>query len=284
MATITVADHAGACYGVQRALDMVEVALGSSPAPVRTLGPLIHNPKVVGDLERRGVGVAAEVPAREEGGTLVLRTHGVVPEVVEAARDRGLAVVDATCPYVKRVHAAAEWLDREGWQVIVVGEEGHPEVEAILGHAPGARAVSRVGELEGLELSERVGVVVQTTQAKARLDEVVSALTARVRDVRVINTICAATTERQRSAAALAAVSDVMVVIGGRNSANTTRLAEICAERCASTHHIELPRELEAGWFEGVARIGVTAGASTPSSQIEQVVETIEGLAAGAGA
>lgn len=278
MATITVAEHAGACYGVQRALDMVEAALGgSSPAPVRTLGPLIHNPKVVGDLERRGVGVVDAVPD-DAAGTLVLRTHGVVPQVVERARECGLALIDATCPYVKKVHAAAERLEREGWQVLVVGESGHPEVEAILGHAPGAHAVSSVEGLEGIELRARVGVVVQTTQSKALLDGIVSALTARVADVRVINTICAATSERQLSAARLAQASDVMVVIGGRNSANTTRLAEICSARCASTHHVELPRELEAQWFEGARHIGVTAGASTPSGQIEQVVETIEGL------
>lgn len=278
MATITVAEHAGACYGVQRALDLVQKVASEARGPVHTLGPLIHNPQVVAGLEAAGVSVVEDVP--EDGGsTLVLRTHGVVPEVESLARERGLEVVDATCPYVKRAHHAAERLQRDGYQVLVVGEAGHPEVEAILGHAPGAVAVADVSALDGVTLSKRVGVVVQTTQAKATLDAVVSRLTAIASEVRVINTICEATSERQQAAAELAARSDVMVVIGGRNSANTTRLATICGGACARTHHIELPSELEAAWLAGAERIGVTAGASTPTVQIEQVVRAIEALA-----
>ena len=263
MPTITVAEHAGACYGVQRALDLVHQVAGDATGPVHTLGPLIHNPQVVAGLESAGVTVVEDVP-REAGSTLVLRTHGVVPEVERVARERGLSVVDATCPYVKRVHHAAERLQRDGYQVIVVGESGHPEVEAILGHAPGAVAVADVASLEGITLSKRVGVVVQTTQAKARLDEVISALTARVPEVCVVNTICEATSERQQAARELAAGSDVMVVIGGRNSANT--------------HHLETPAELEGLWFEGAEASGVTAGASTPMAQIDALVSAIRGL------
>ena len=277
MPTITVAAHAGACYGVQRALDLVHKVAAEATGPVHTLGPLIHNPQVVEGLGRSGVTVVSEVPA-QAGSTLVLRTHGVVPEVEELARERGLDVVDATCPYVKRVHHAAERLMREGYQVLVVGEAGHPEVEAILGHAPGAVAVRDAVALEGLALSKRVGVVVQTTQAKATLDAVVSALLSRVGEVCVVNTICEATSERQQAAAELAADSDVMVVIGGRNSANTTRLAEICSARCACTRHIEVPAELEAAWFSGAERIGVTAGASTPTAQIDELVSAIHTL------
>ena len=277
MPTITVADHAGACYGVQRALDLVHDVAEHAQGPVHTLGPLIHNPKVVAELESAGVTVAGDVP-EQAGSTLVLRTHGVVPEVERVARERGLDVIDATCPYVKRVHHAVERLRRDGYQVLVVGEAGHPEVEAILGHAPGALAVASVASLEGVSLSRRVGVVVQTTQAKATLDAVVSALTARASEVCVVNTICEATSERQQAAAELAGRSDVMVVIGGRNSANTTRLAEICSASCPRTHHIETPDELEAAWFDGAERIGVTAGASTPTSQIDDVVGAIRHL------
>ena len=277
MPTITVAEHAGACYGVQRALDLVRHVAEEATSPVHTLGPLIHNPEVVAGLARSGVGVVSEVP-NEPGSTLVLRTHGVVPEVEDLARERGLSVVDATCPYVKRVHHAAERLQREGYQVLVVGEAGHPEVEAILGHAPGARAVADVAALDGIALKKRVGVVVQTTQAKSRLDEVVSALMARVPEVCVVNTICEATSERQQAARELAARSDVMVVIGGRNSANTTRLAEICRDACGRTHHVERPDELLAPWFDGAERIGITAGASTPTSQIDEAKARIFGF------
>lgn len=279
MPSITVAEHAGACYGVQRALELVERVASEATGPVHTLGPLIHNPQVVDGLSRRGVTVVEDVPEKA-GSTLVLRTHGVVPEVEEMARRRGLTVVDATCPYVKRVHHAAERLQADGYQVLVVGEAGHPEVEAILGHAPGAIAVANVAELEGVELEKRVGVVVQTTQAKATLDAVIAALTSRVPEVRIINTICEATSERQQAAAKLASSSDVMVVIGGRNSANTTRLATICQASCERTHHIESCGELEGAWFAGAARIGVTAGASTPTSQIDELVQAIETLCA----
>lgn len=275
MASITVANHAGACYGVQRALDMVQEVAAKATSSVRTLGPLIHNPQVVASLEAAGVTVTEDVPT-DAGSTLVLRTHGVTPSVEQCARERGLEVVDATCPYVKRVHHAVVRLQREGYQVLVVGEAGHPEVDAILGYAPGAVAVANVEALEGIKLAKRIGLVAQTTQAKATFDAVVNKLTSLASEVCVINTICEATSERQESAAALAASSDVMVVIGGRNSANTRRLAEICAEACEHTHHIEVPEELESSWFEGASCIGVTAGASTPTSQIDTVVAAIE--------
>lgn len=279
MPDITIAQHAGACYGVQRALDLVEELSGHPDRNVKTLGPLIHNPQVVHELAGRGVSVATDVPDHGPA-TLVLRTHGVTPQVEELARSRGLDVVDATCPYVKRVHHAVNKLEQDGYQVLVVGEAGHPEVEAILGYAAAARAIASAEQLEGLDLAKRVGVVVQTTQAKANLDAVVCALLSRVPEVRVINTICAATSERQASAARLASTSDVMVVIGGKNSANTTRLASICAAVCGRTHHIETAAELEASWFEGASHIGVTAGASTPTAQIDAVVAAIRGLCA----
>ncbi len=277
MAQITVAEYAGACYGVQRALDLVQKVAGQSSGPVRTLGPLIHNPQVVSELSALGVTVTEDVP-EDAGSTLVLRTHGVVPAVEQAAREHDLEVVDATCPYVKRAHKAAERLQAGGYQVVVVGESGHPEVEGILGHAPGAVAVAGVAELAGLELAKKVGVVVQTTQAKATLDEVLSYLTGHVAEVCVVNTICEATSERQQAAATLAKSSEAMVVIGGKNSANTTRLAEICRQSCERTYHVETPAELEASWFAGVNRIGVTAGASTPSKQIEELVSAIQAL------
>lgn len=279
MTEIRVAREAGACYGVERALGMVREAASQAKGPVHTLGPLIHNPQVVADLERSEVTVVEDVD-QEPGSTLVIRSHGVVPQVIADAREHGLDVVDATCPYVKKVHAAAARLQRTGYQVLVVGEAGHPEVEGILGHAPGALAVSSVADLDGIELERKVGVVAQTTQSLPRLDEVVCALLARVEEVCVVNTICQATSERQAAAADLAAQADVMIVIGGRNSANTGRLAGICSERCVGTHHIESLEELEGTWFEGAELVGVTAGASTPTSQIDEVVAAIRELCA----
>ena len=275
---IEVARYAGVCYGVERALGMAEKAADEARKPVNTLGPLIHNPLVVNDLERIGVGTASNVSEVEEG-TLIIRAHGVVPSVVEDARTRGLDVLDATCPYVKKVHNAAERLVREGYQLIVVGESGHPEVEGIMGHAgDDAHVVSVPGDLDAIDLSRKVGVVVQTTQTPGALADVVAELSKRTMDLRVINTICSATQERQDSAAELARRVDAMIVVGGKNSGNTRRLAEICTAACPKTHHIEDASEIEAAWFDGVSHIGVTAGASTPASHIERAVVRMRSL------
>lgn len=275
---IEVARYAGVCYGVERALGMAEKAADEARKPVNTLGPLIHNPLVVNDLESIGVGTASNVSEVEEG-TLIIRAHGVVPSVVEDARTRGLDVLDATCPYVKKVHNAAERLVREGYQLIVVGEGGHPEVEGIMGHAgDDAHVVSVPGDLDAIDLSRKVGVVVQTTQTPGALADVVAELSKRTMDLRVINTICSATQERQDSAAELARRVDAMIVVGGKNSGNTRRLAEICTAACPKTHHIEDASEIEAAWFDGASHIGVTAGASTPASHIERALVRMRSL------
>ncbi len=274
---IRIAEEAGACYGVERALQMVESAAEESAGAVHTLGPLIHNPRVIAELAAQGVD-AVESPEEAAGDTLLLRTHGTVPEEEARARDLCARVLDATCPFVKKVHQAAERLSREGYQVVVVGEAGHPEVEATLPHAPGAVVVGSAEEAAALPHVRKVGVVVQTTARRALLAEVVSELLGVAEEVRVINTICEATAGHQAAADALAREADVMVVIGGRISANTTRLAEISAARCPRTHHVEGADELRAEWFEGASVIGITAGASTPASQIEAVRERIAEL------
>lgn len=275
---VRVARQAGACYGVERALRMVGESLDGA-RPVYTLGPLIHNPRVVSELEERGALVSRDVEGLPEGSAVVIRSHGVVPQVIERARERGLEVVDATCPHVKKAHDAAEELAAQGYRVVIVGEAGHPEVEGILAHAgEGAVVVADAAELEGLSLGPRVGVVVQTTQTTRLLSEVTAALAPRVRDLRVLNTVCAATTRRQACAEELAREADAMVVVGGRNSGNTTRLAEVCRRACADTHHVEGAEEIRDEWFSGARLVGVTAGASTPADQIEAVCARLMAL------
>ncbi len=274
-ARIEIASEAGACYGVERALRMVEDAAKTSTVPVHTLGPLIHNPRVVDDLAAKGVTVVAS-PEESAGDTLLLRTHGVTPEEERRARELCHDVLDATCPFVKKVHLAASRLYREGYQVVVVGEAGHPEVEATLPHAPGAVVVGDVPKAEELPFCKKIGVVVQTTQSRSNLQHVVSALLDRAEEVRVVNTICDATSGHQGACAELAARADVMIVIGGRISANTKRLAEIAAELCPRTYHIEGADELDPSWLVGAGLIGITAGASTPASQIDAVRRAIE--------
>lgn len=278
--SIEIADRAGTCYGVQRALDMAKHAgqQASDASPVHTLGPLIHNPIVVEELEKLNVHMAQNLD-EIASGTVVVRAHGVIPELIDEAQDKGLAVIDATCPYVKKVHHAAEKLAAEGHRIVVVGEHGHPEVEGILGHAgPDAVVVENADQALQMQISGKVGIVVQTTQTAVNLAQIVSVLVPQCRELRVVNTICSATSERQESASELASRVDAMVVIGGRNSGNTRRLAQICQDRCSRTYHIEQAEELHQEWFKDVRSIGITAGASTPKSHIDTVVSRLKGM------
>ena len=275
---VEVAGSAGVCYGVERALRLAYEAAESAPGPVHTLGALIHNPLVVSDLAARGV-FAVDTPAEAPAGTLVMRAHGVAPAVEDEARGLGLQLVDATCPFVKKAQHAAGKLAEEGYQVLVVGEKGHPEVLGILGHAgQGARVIGSAEDLAEVALERRVGLVVQTTQTGAALSDIVSALAPQVAELKVMNTICTATQERQRAAAELAGRADAMVIVGGRNSGNTRRLVQVCAAACRNVHHIEDASELDARWFPGAGLIGVTAGASTPTEHIERTVARIHAL------
>ena len=274
---VEVARHAGVCYGVERALKLADEAAAQGRV-VHTLGPLIHNPQAVAELKTRGVEVAACLEDADDG-ILVIRTHGVDPAIIRAAEDKGLDVVDATCPFVSAAHTCARELAEAGYSVVIVGEEDHPEVEGIMAHAGGsALIVEDVADLPKRLPSRRIGIVVQTTQSLARLKDIVDALLPRVSELRVCNTICSATAKRQLSAEELARTVDVMIVVGGHNSGNTTRLAEICAAVNPRTHHVETAEEIDPEWFTGAESVGVTAGASTPDAQVVGVVASIEAL------
>ena len=276
---IVVARYAGYCYGVERALRITEEALEGAEGPVASLGPIIHNPSVVGQLEERGVRVVDD--AREAAaGTLIVRTHGVPPEVVEGARAQDIHLVDATCPFVAVAQRKAASLREAGYAVVILGERDHPEVAGLEGFAGEGAVV--VEDAAGLPLAQlrgkRVGVVVQTTQTRANLASVAAALAPVARELLVFNTICDATEKRQSAACELAAEVDVVIVVGGRNSANTARLAQLCRAIESRTHHIESAVELEPAWFAGARRIGVTAGASTPDEEIEATVAALQAL------
>jgi len=273
------AKHAGACYGVQRALDMAYAAVDDGNTAY-TLGPLIHNPQVVETLEQHGVSVAESIDNVSEG-IVIIRSHGVVPQVKKAAEERDLPIIDATCPHVSRAQRAAAALAEEGYEIVIVGEAGHPEVEGMTAYAREAGGnVVIVADVEELpsDLKEPIGVVVQTTQAKENLDAVVEALEERGLSPYVKNTICFATRQRQEAAAELARSVDALVVIGGRNSSNTTRLHDICKVHCEHSYHIETPEEIDPDWFNRCDEVGVTAGASTPEDQIESVIDYLESL------
>ena len=279
-AAIVVARYAGYCYGVERALRIAEEAGVELAPPIYTLGPLIHNPSVVRRLARRGVAAVDDL-SEVESGTVIVRTHGVDPEVIAAARARGLAVIDATCPFVNVAHQKAEVLRERGYVPVILGERDHPEVVGLTAWAgPKAIVVEDADELRLRDVrNKRVGVVVQTTQTRDNLARLVGRLAPAARETLVFNTICDATGRRQTAAQKLAGAVDVVIVVGGRNSANTTRLASLCRVIQPRTWHIETAAELEAGWLAGARRVGVTAGASTPEDEIQAAVERIRELA-----
>jgi len=277
---VEIARHAGFCFGVKRAIRMVGEALAAGKGTVYSLGPVIHNPQVVRSLEEQGlrtVGSLDEVP----GGVVVIRSHGAPPHVYRALEERGLEVVDATCPFVKKMHFQAHQLFQEGYRVIIVGDRNHSEITSLT-EDPEVKGlvVSGPAELDGVKVAGRVGIISQTTQTLGNFQAVVDRVLPKVLELRIFNTICDSTATRQIEAHELASRVDAMVVIGGRNSANTRRLAEICRETGTRTVWVETADELTPGLLGGGARIGLTAGASTPEWIITDVIARIESLPA----
>lgn len=272
------ADHAGACFGVMRALELAEKTLQTG-GRVWTLGSLIHNPTVVASLQARGAVPIEDFDQAQPGDRLIIRSHGTTPRIRQDALTRGLDLVDATCPHVARAQKAAYDLGAEGMSVVIIGEKGHPEVEALAAWAREAQAQCWiVASLEDLpeDLSDPLGVVVQTTQTRATFEAIVQELRQRGLNPQVRDTICCATRERQEAAMALAAKVDAMVVVGGSNSANTQRLAELCRQAGTQTFAIESADELNPQWFADFELVGVTAGASTPEDQINSVIDRLK--------
>jgi len=280
MKNIRKAVHAGYCWGVERALDIVnQTAETHKDVPVRTLGPIIHNPQVVQSFTDKGVHTIDSLDEMEAGGTVIIRTHGVAPQVYQQAEAKGLAVVDATCPLVTLVQNKAKQLVNEGYHLVIFGNPKHPEVIGTLGHAGGkATVIEKPADARTAKLPKKVGVVVQTTQETELVSELLSHLALRCKEIKVFNTICNPTIERQDAARELAREVQVMIVVGGKNSSNTRHLADVCREEGATTYHIEEPTEVDPSWFTGAQEIGVTAGASTPGWLMDQVIARITDL------
>jgi len=275
---IEIAVHAGYCYGVKRAFDIVN-EVPQDTGGIYTLGPIIHNPQAVEKLsKRRGVRPVKSLD-QIKGGTLVVRSHGLPPQILDEARRRGLTIVDATCSHVSAAQERARELVDEGYSLIILGETNHPEVVGILAHANAeGSVVEEPSDLDGLGRLKRVGLVVQTTQEKEKLAEVAARLSTMCKELKIYNTICSATRDRQAAARELAGRADVMVVVGGKNSGNTRRLAHVCEAQGKATYHIEYASEIDPAWLEGAVLVGVTAGASTPGFVLRDVVSRLESL------
>jgi len=282
---IIVADHAGFCFGVKRAVELAEEAtrLGT----VASLGPLIHNKWEVERLQKLGLSELSDLgddDAEENQprpAAVLIRTHGVGPQVYELLKRRGLRIIDATCPHVRKAQTVAQEAQANGYQVIIFGDKNHPEVQGIQGWT-GDRAVI-VSSLEELDqvrqqgrLADKVAVLAQTTEKEERFAEIVRYLQENVPKLQVLSTICSATRLRQEAVSKLAQDVDVMIVIGGKNSSNTQKLAEACRSKGIPTYFIERASELERSWFQENFHVGVTAGSSTPDWIIKEVIEQME--------
>jgi len=274
--TIRKAVHAGYCWGVERALEIVEgTAAKRAGENVYTLGPVIHNPRVVESLEQQGV-QSIDTLDKIDDGTVIIRTHGVPPSVYDQAAAKGFDVVDATCPLVTLVQRKARQLVDEGYHLVILGNPRHPEVIGTLGHAgEKGTVIERPEDAEGMRFPKKVGVVVQTTQEVERLGELLAILGPRCKEVKVFNTICSPTIERQKAARELAHEVEVVIVVGASGSSNARHLAQVCREEGTRTYHIEDASELQPTWLAGVKEVGLTAGASTPAWMMDEVVERI---------
>jgi len=274
--------HAGYCFGVKRAMRLIEQGLECFGAPIYTLGDVIHNPPEVDRLKTRGVRSVASLDEVEEGGTLVIRAHGVHPELIREAKRRGIRILDATCPFVQRSQDFVKQFSEQSDPVIIIGDREHPEVQGIAGHAgSGTIIIKDALEAAAIAPLERAGVVIQTTFARAEAERVIEVLSGRVRDLRVEDTICQATVARRAATLELARRVDLMLVVGGRNSSNTKRLHQVCVDALVPTRFVESADEIAPEWFATAHRVGLTTGTSTPDWLIEAVLERLGEISGG---
>lgn len=265
-------NNIGFCFGVKRAIKMVLKAATHTGGKVYTIGPIIHNPQMVDLLKEKGVIPVDDVFNVKEG-TVVFRTHGIKKEEENYIRSTGLTAIDTTCPFVKRVRKYAKYLKRNGYQVVIVGDGNHPEVKSVLSYLDNDGIVLQ----EPAKLNaKKVGVVSQTTLDKGTFVEIVKELIGGVEELRIYNTICESTQIRQNEAIELSGKVDMMLVVGGKNSSNTTKLYKVVHKVKTNTHHIETVEDLKPEWFNGVSHVGITGGASTPDLIIDIVERRVK--------
>ena len=275
MREVTTAKSAGFCFGVKRAVDMVygEAKKGER---VYTLGPIIHNQQVVEDLEKKGVKVIDSVNDINNGydATVIIRSHGVPEKVIKALREKNVNIVDATCPFVLKIHKIVKEASQSGKTIVIIGSDNHPEVEGIKGWCVNEPVVlESVEEAENytVDVAKKLCVVSQTTFNYKKFKDIVDILSKKSYDIDVMNTICNATEERQTEAGTIARQSDAMLVIGGKHSSNTQKLYEICRKECENTYFIQTLDDLDLKQLQSFRSVGITAGASTPNNIIKEV-------------
>lgn len=277
---VITAKTAGFCFGVKRAVEKVYDQVNQGKKEIYTYGPIIHNEEVVADLESKGVKVleSKEDLKNLAHGTVIIRSHGVGKEIYRDIEEQGLELVDATCPYVRKIHRIVREKSEQGKQIIIIGNDTHPEVEGIKGWCVHSAIV--VGDQEAAEElrlphDQEICIVSQTTFNYNKFKNLVEIIDKKGYDIDVINTICSATEERQLEAGELADKVDAMIVIGGKSSSNTQKLFEICKTNCVNTYYIQTLDDLELYSLPPVKCVGITAGASTPNYLIKEVQEYV---------
>ncbi len=281
---IECAESAGFCFGVKRAVDTVYRLLDQNKHDVYTLGPIIHNEQVVEDLSARGVTVAgapADIPAEKiPDATMIIRSHGVGRHIIEELEQRGISYEDATCPFVKKIHQTVSEYSKKGYFIIIIGSPEHPEVQGIMDWAGAAGTVIETKEeAEAFVLpqkDQKICIVAQTTFNYKKFQELVEIFCEKGYDILAVNTICNATSTRQKEAESLAKRSDAMIVIGGTHSSNSRKLYEICKNQCENTFFIQTVEDLRELSFESFTSLGITAGASTPNTIIQEVLKACQ--------
>ena len=270
---MTVAEHAGFCFGVERAVRLVEEELARGTAPLYTYGPIIHNEIVVEDLARRGaLPLSREELLKAPAGTVVLRSHGLPRAAIRELEERGFRIVDATCPFVKKIHRLVEDASSRGEGIVVVGDPSHAEVQGICGWSrTDVQVIGSLEELKPEKLKKNNLLVSQTTFHKKKFEKIVEKLEKTEYNITVVNTICNATQDRQFEAEQISSRVDSMIVIGGENSSNTRKLYEVCRAHCPRTILIRTCADLQRLGFIPEGSVGITAGASTPKKLIEEV-------------
>lgn len=276
MLEIILSPYTGYCFGVKRAMRLIEQGLEEHGGKIYTLGEVIHNPQAVERLKSKGVEPVYSLDEVEAGSTLVIRAHGAQPDLIAEAKRRGITLIDATCPFVMKSQKYVKKLSEESYQVIIIGDSLHPEVQGISAHA-GDKSII-INSVEGAEQVNGVakaGVVIQTTFSRERANGIIEVLKRRVPDLRVYDTICQATVLRREATLELAEQVDLMLVIGGKKSSNTRRLYQMCRDAGIKAKFIETASEIDETWFIGCRRVGLTTGTSTPDWVIDDVLERL---------
>ncbi len=274
---IILAESLGYCFGVRRAVKLVEDAHAAG-GPVSTLGPIIHNTQKVEQLEAQGVSVVTD-PCHVTAGTLVVRAHGIPVDMEARANAQGIGLVDGTCPFVTNLQNEARDMRQAGYKIVLIADPKHPETVGVLSYVDGEATVCKtLDDLPRFGPKDKVAVLAQTTMQSEVFAAAVQKIATMAHEVRAFNTICFETEDRQAAAHKLAAEVDAVVVVGGITSKNTEHLAKICRDHGVKTVKVETAAELEPAFFDGAAKVGITAGASTPDEQIEEVVSWLRAL------